>query len=73
MKKEVLIFTIIFIVLSLLIHFEQWLNAPIVHLSNLENSGAYGLGLFHPFVFVSLIYIILLIPRVLTKFLMKKQ
>jgi len=73
MKKELYIYLFIFLLLSLLMHFEQWLDSPLNHLQNLENSGAYGIGFIHPFVFTFLIYIILLILRLIAKIFRKKS
>jgi len=68
MKKEIYIYTILFLLLSLLMHFPQWISTPLIHLSSLENSGAYGFGFIHPFLFTFLIYLLFFIPRIIIKF-----
>ena len=73
MKKEIWIFLIIFIVLSLLIHNKEFIEYPIQHMENLPNSSAYGLGYFHPLVFTFLVYIIFLTPRLVYKLFTKKK
>ncbi len=67
MKKELLIYFIIFVVLTITIHFNELITHPIEHILNLPKSGAYGLGMIHPIVFTTIIYIIVLIPRLVVK------
>lgn len=71
MKKELLYFCIIFIVLSLGMHYKEFFSYPIVHIKNLQVAGAYGLGSLHPLVFTLFAYIILIIPRGIIKLLKK--
>ena len=62
MKKHLSIFLIIFLVLSLSFHFEEWVNYPIEHIKNLKQAGAFGFGPFHPLIFTLIVYFILIIP-----------
>lgn len=71
MKKELKIYIFVFIVLSLLIHYKEFLSHPIEQILNLKSSGAYGFGAFHPFLFSAIIYLLLGIPRVLLKIIRK--
>ena len=71
MKKELLIYFIIFIVLTITIHHNELIAHPIEHILNLPKSGAYGLGVIHPLVFTTIVYIIVLIPRFIVKFIFK--
>ena len=67
MKKELLIYFIIFVVLTITIHFNELITHPIEHILNLSKSGAYGLGAIHPIVFTTIVYVIVLIPRFVVK------
>ncbi len=69
LKKELKIFLVILVILSILIHYEEFLTHPILHILALANSGAYGLGVYHPLIFTFLVYIVFLIPRVFFKIL----
>ncbi|GGD30838.1 hypothetical protein GCM10012288_01090 [Malaciobacter pacificus] len=71
MKKELLIYSCIFIILSILMHFDQWVSYPVDHMLNLKTSGAYGLGVYHPFVFTLILYILFLVPRAIIKLFKK--
>lgn len=68
-KKELKIFLVILVILSILMHYEEFLTHPISHILALQNSGAYGLGIYHPLIFTFLVYIVFLIPRVFFKIL----
>ncbi|RXK12575.1 hypothetical protein CP965_08320 [Halarcobacter mediterraneus] len=63
MKNEILIIVGIFVVLTIGMHYKEFLSHPIEHILALPHSSAYGLGAFHPFIFSLLAYIFLLIPR----------
>ncbi|HJE02614.1 MAG TPA: hypothetical protein K8U92_01950 [Aliarcobacter thereius] len=63
------LFLITFVVLSLLMHYKEFLNQPIVHIQNLSIAGAYGFGSFHPIIFTAIIFILLLIVKTILKFL----
>ncbi len=67
MKKELLIYFIIFVVLTITIHFNELITYPFEHILNLSKSGAYGLGAIHPIVFTTIVYVIVLIPRFIVK------
>jgi len=72
LKKELLIFVVIIIVLTIIFHYKELLEYPIQHIKNFPNSGAYGLGIFHPLIFGAFVYIILLIPRAIFKLFKRK-
>ena len=71
MKKELKIFIVILVVLTLVIHYKEFLEYPLQHLKNFPNSGAYGLGIFHPLVFTAIVYILVLLPRMIIRFFKK--
>jgi hypothetical protein len=52
-------------------HFDQWVSYPVDHMVNLQTSGAYGLGVYHPFVFTLILYILFLVPRAIIKLFKK--
>jgi hypothetical protein len=54
---------VITLVLTIGFHYKEFLEYPIQHLQNFPNSAAYGLGIFHPLVFATVVYVIFLIPR----------
>jgi len=62
MKKELLIYMVIFIILALALH-PDLLTSPVERFYALPNSGAYGIGAFHPLVFALLGYLILAVFR----------
>ena len=67
MKKELLIIISIFIILTISIHYNEFLTHPFSHILSLSKSGAYGLEGLHPFIFTFIVYILILIPRLLIK------
>jgi len=71
--KEILIFIILLVILSLGMHYESWMLDPISHFENLSSSGAYGLGVYHPFVFTAIAYIVLLIPRLIFRLIFRHK
>ena len=73
MKKELLIIISILMILTIIMHYDELLTHPIMHISDLPNSGAYGLGVFHPLVFSFIIYIIILLPRLVFKLFKRKS
>jgi membrane-associated phospholipid phosphatase len=73
MKKELLIIVSILIILTISVHYKEFLSHPLDHVIALGNSGAYGFGSSHPLVFTFIIYILLLIPRLIIKLLNKKS
>ncbi|MCD6213175.1 MAG: hypothetical protein J7J02_09385 [Sulfurovum sp.] len=68
MKKELSIFTGIFLFLAIGMHFKEWLSHPIDHVIALPTAGAYGIGAFHPLIFTLIVYIIISIFRVIFSF-----
>jgi uncharacterized oligopeptide transporter (OPT) family protein len=73
LKKELFVFIGIFIVLTVLMHYKEFLNYPIAHIKNFPNSSAYGFGIFHPIVFSFTVYIVLLAPRLIIKLFRRKK
>ena len=73
MKKELLIYLIIFVILTITIHFSELMTHPFEHILNLSKSGAYGLGAIHPIVFTTIVYVIVLIPRFVVKLFRLKK
>jgi len=63
LKKELFIFIVIFLFLSVGMHFEEWINIPLVHLQALPDSNSYGFGWEHPFIYTFAVYIVLYILR----------
>jgi len=58
MKKELSIFLAIFLVLAIGMHFKEWIDHPVEHLTALPNAGAYGIGAMHPLVFTLIVYLL---------------
>ena len=71
-KKEVYIFLVILVVLTIGIHHKELLENPVEHISKLPSAGAYGLGAIHPIVFTTIVYILIGIPRLISKLIRKK-
>jgi len=46
MKKELMIFTGIFLFLAIGMHFKEWTSHPVEHFKALPEAGAYGIGLW---------------------------
>ena len=59
--KEIAIFTIIFIVLSLGIHMDKWLTSPMAHFKQLHSH----VMPWHPFIYTFLGYFVLGVIRAL--------
>ncbi len=73
MKKEILIYISLFVIIAFIWHMDQWFDHPIVHLTNMSNGGAFGVpGIIHPFVFTFIAYALLSIPRGIIKLFTKK-
>jgi hypothetical protein len=70
MKREFLIYIAVLIVLSLNMH-PDFFTTPLQRLENLPTSGAYGLGMIHPFVFALVGYLFVLLVRGIWGVLMK--
>ncbi|MFA7082941.1 MAG: hypothetical protein WC141_00235 [Arcobacteraceae bacterium] len=67
MKKELFIVGVVFLILTLGMHHQEWISHPIEHLMRLPNAGAYGIGAIHPLLFTVAVYLILWIPRGVVK------
>lgn len=63
MKKELSIFTGLFLFLAIGMHFKEWMSHPIEHAMALPSAGAYGIGAFHPLVFTLVLYLLLALGR----------
>lgn len=63
MKKELIIFLVIFLFLAIGMHFKEWISHPIEHIVALPIAGAYGLGAVHPLIFTLLVYLIFISIR----------
>ena len=63
----------ILIILTISIHYKEFLEYPLEQIKNLSSSGGYGFGSFHPIVFTLLIYVLLWIPRSIMKLFNKKS
>ena len=63
MKKELSIFTGIFLFLAIGMHFKEWTTHPIDHIMALPTAGAYGIGAFHPLVFTAALYLVFVVFR----------
>jgi hypothetical protein len=70
MKKEVIIFFAILLVLTFVQHTDIF-TAPMDRIKALPTSGAYGLGAFHPLVFTFAGYIALWVVRGIIKGILK--
>ena len=73
MKKELLIFISIFVVLTFGMHYSELLTHPLDHIFNLSKSGAYGLGAIHPIIFTVIVYVIASVPRFIIKLFKLKK
>jgi Na+/H+ antiporter NhaC len=63
MKKELTIFTAIFLFLAIGMHFKEWTSHPVEHLMALPSAGAYGIGALHPLVFTVVVYVVFVLLR----------
>ncbi len=71
MKNALGLYLFLFVFLSLLIHFKEFINYPIKHTLNLANAGAYGFGSLHPIIFTTLVFVVVLLLQLILKFLKK--
>ncbi|WP_419763704.1 MAG: hypothetical protein ACNI28_07775 [Arcobacter sp.] len=69
MKKELIIFLFILLILSLFSHFNDFFTHPIEHIQSLPQSTTYGLGFLHPIIITFVVYLLLLILRFIIKFI----
>ncbi|KFL35203.1 MULTISPECIES: hypothetical protein [unclassified Sulfurospirillum] len=67
LKREVLIFIVIFLVLSLGMHMNQWLSHPLEHLQQLSIHKMP----YHPLLYTAILYLFLGLIRAVIKAIMK--
>lgn len=68
MKKELGIYTAIFLFLTIGMHFKQWIDHPVEHMMAMSSGGAFGVpGTVHPFVFTLIVYLFIGLFRVVGK------
>lgn len=67
LRQEIIVYSIIFITISLLMHLDKWFSTPIEHLSALASHPLP----YHPFLYVFLVYLLLYIIRVIFGFTKK--
>ncbi|HHD77357.1 MAG TPA: hypothetical protein ENK97_01045 [Campylobacteraceae bacterium] len=63
--RELILFGVLFVVLSLAMHFSAWIEHPIRHLEALPSS---PLGLWHPLYLTLAVYLLLGVVRLLVRF-----
>jgi hypothetical protein len=73
MKKELIIIVSILMVLTILIHYKEFLSYPFEQIKALGTSGAYGFGSYHPLIFTLILYLFLWIPRLIIKLFNRKS
>ncbi|QKF80819.1 hypothetical protein CRV08_09170 [Halarcobacter ebronensis] len=67
LKKELIIFFSLLVIVSIGIHFDAWINHPMEHMESLfSHSMAY-----HPFLYVFLIYLVIGFFRVIINLIKK--
>lgn len=71
MKKELTVFTGLFLFLAIGMHFKEWLSHPIDHVMALPSAGAYGIGAFHPLVFTIALYVVFVLLRSIVRLFTK--
>lgn len=67
-KKELIIFIVLFVLLSFGMHYKEFLEYPLGHIQNLPNS---ALGIFHPLYLTFILYLIMLLIRFIFLFMIK--
>lgn len=70
--KELKIYAIVVLVAAFGMHHKQFATHPIEHIMSLPDAGAYGIGVVHPVVFGFVIYLLVWIPRLISKSFKKK-
>ena len=74
MKRELLIYFTVILVVALVWHNKQWLDHPVEHLLALPNGGAFGIpGIIHPLIFGFVAYLFLWLPRLIVGLFSKKE
>lgn len=71
MKNALGLYLFLFVFLSLLMHFKEFINHPIAHLLNLKDAGAYGFGGLHPIIFTTFVFVVVLLLKLILQFLKK--
>jgi len=71
MKKELAVFTGIFLFLAIGMHFKEWTSHPFEHLKALPEAGAYGIGPLHPLVFTLAAYLVFVMLRSIVRLFKK--
>lgn len=66
-KKEILLFIVLFLTLSLIIHADKWFSAPLEHLSLLSKHPLP----YHPFLYTIIVFIIIYTITKILKVLIK--
>jgi hypothetical protein len=66
--RELKIYLLLFVLLSVAMHFSIWLDHPLEHIKSLPKS---SMGWWHPFLFAFLVYLFIGVIRLLD-FLFKK-
>ena len=67
-KKELMVYLAVIVVVALSWHHKQWLDHPVEHLIALPHGGAFGVpGIIHPLVFGLAGYLLLGIVRLILK------
>jgi len=61
LKRELFVFFTLFILLSLSIHFKQWLSSPLEHIEALPTS---PMGPWHPLVLTFVAYVVVTLVRI---------
>jgi len=65
LKKEIIIFFVVFLILSVGMHYKEFIEFPLEHIKGLPNSSAYGLGFSHPIIFTFIVYTMVSLPRLI--------
>jgi len=65
LRREIIIFTGLFLFLTLTFHFKAWLDHPIRHLEALPTS---PMGLWHPLYLTLAVYFLILVIRIVFQF-----
>lgn len=65
--REIIIYLVLFILLSLSMHITEWLSYPLAHIKNLYHN----VFPLHPFVYTFILYIIVFILRLIFGFILR--
>ena len=72
MRKELILIVSILIILTIFVHYKEFLEYPLTHIYALSTSGAYGFGSLHPIIFTLILYLFLWFPRLIIKLFKRK-